>query len=221
LEKEIGAIDAVAKAVDRLRNKGRFVEFELSNGIVLRIKPVPPLLIQGVTREFQTPEPPKVYIQDQDRYEENPSDPAYLKQVNDLVEEQNIALVNLTLAMGTEIASVPEGRYPPQAKEWEEQVKFAAEIIGKPLDIPPEGIKRYLCWLRFYALETNEDFILCNNLPMQVGGIRDEEVEEIIEFFRSLSQRGANREGPTEIGNQNGNQPNRASRRAGQRTRGA
>lgn len=218
MENEIGAIEAVSSAVERLTVKGRFIEFKLTNGIVLQVKSVPPLLIQGVTKEFVTPPPPKVYIEELGKDEENPNDPAYIREVEQLIEQQNTAITDLVLAMGTSCVSVPEGYFRPEEDGWIAAVKFATEITGRAVNIDEgHAVKRYLYWLRFYALETQEDVIVANNLPLQVGGIRETEIDELVEFFRSLSQRGTNRESPAPVGSEDGNPPNRAARRASSR----
>lgn len=216
----IEAVDAVSRALDRIKRTGTTAEFTLSNGIVLTIKSVPPYLAQAVQNEFKMPQPPKVYMEEKGREEENPNDPAFLREINEIAEKQQLATNDLYLAVGTAIKSVPENMFGPDDDGWILQVEFASKLVGTDLHIEREDqIKRYLHWLRFYALETGGDIALATSLPIQLAGIREGEVEEVIESFRSLPQRGSDSESPTSIEHQNGNTDNRAARRGRPRNR--
>lgn len=214
MQQELEAIESASKVIERITRKGRFVEFRLSNDIVLTIKPVPPLLLQAISQEFAPPPPPKVYIDEKGRDEENPSDPEYLRLLAELSIKQDLAVNDLVLAMGTVIKSIPEGYFLPQEDGWVTQVQFAANITGKKIEIGDDPIKRYLCWLRFYAMETQSDIVWCNQLPLQLVGIREGEVEEVMEFFRSIPERGTDTNSAVATGNQNGHTENRAARRS-------
>lgn len=219
---ELKAMNAVSRAVDRVHRNGRFGTLELSNGIVLKIKPIPPLFMSAVVSEFKSPDIPKVYIAEDDRWEENPNDPNYLKEMTEIILAQNLAINDMAMAMGTEIISVPDGYYLPDEDAWIDQVKFAASITGVELNIDKDDkIKRYICWLRFYALETGADASLATGLPMELAGVREEEVDEAIESFRSASKRRTNTDLSLESGSQNGYIPNRSDRRSRTRDRGA
>lgn len=212
---ELEAIDAVSRAINRVTRHGRFAEFELSNGIVLKLKPVPPLLLQAINQEFVQPDPPVVYMEDKGRDEPNPNDPAYIKEVEALAAKQELAVHDLLLGVGTEVKSVPEGYYPPESDNWIAQVEFARDLSGRFFKIEKDDtIRRYLCWLRFYALETGGDVALATGLPMQLAGIREGEIEEVVESFRGLPEWGANPDGSPEAGSQNGDTANRATRRS-------
>lgn len=215
MNKEIESIDAVSRAVERVKRVGRGAEFELSNGIILKIKSVPPFLVQAVQQEFKTPRPPKVYIEEKGREEENPNDPEYLRTLQELEEKQDLAVNDLFLGAGTTVLSVPEGYYLPEQDEWIDVVEFAQNITGKEIHIERnDKIKRYLHWLRFYALETGGDIALATSLPMQLAGIREGEVEEVMESFRGFPGRGTDTESSAPTGNSNGHTANRAARRS-------
>jgi hypothetical protein len=214
MQEEIQAIDAVSRAIDKVTRNGRFAELRLSNDIVLSLKPVPPLLLQAINNEFNPPKPPKVYIEEKGREEENPNDPTYLAEIERLAAEQELAVNDMLLGVGTAIKSIPEGYYPPESNEWVKQVEFASGIAGKELKIPTDdSIKRYLCWLRFYALETGSDIVFAQSLPMQLAGIREGEVEEVLDSFRGLPERRPDTNPPLEGRSGDGNPTNRAGRR--------
>ena len=215
LSQEIESIEAVSRAVDRVKRVGRGAEFTLSNGIVLKIKSVPPFLVQAVQNEFKTPAPPKVYIEEKGREEENPNDPEYLRKLLELEDQQNLAINDLFLAAGTEVISVPDGYFGPEQDDWIAVVEFAQNITGTDVHIERDNpIKRYLHWLRFYALETGADVALATRLPMELAGIREGEVDEVMESFRSVPERRTNTQDTIEQGNSNGHTANRATRRA-------
>lgn len=215
MNKELESINAVSRAIERVRRVGRGAEFELSNGIILAIKSVPPFLVQAVQNEFRPPNPPKVYIEEKGRDEENPNDPAYLRQLEELSEKQDLAVNDLFLAAGTSVVSVPEGYFKPEDDDWIAVVEFAQNITGTKIQIDRDDkIKRYLHWLRFYALETGGDIALATSLPMQLAGIREGEVDEVMDAFRSLPGRRADSESGAPAGSQNGHTANRAARRS-------
>lgn len=222
MEAEFKAIETVSRAVNRVTRNGRFADFELSNGIVLTCKPIPPLLLQAVVAEFKLPPAPKVFIEEKGREEDNPNDPDYIAQVNQLAEEQDLAINDLLLGIGTSIKYIPDGYFRPEDEDWITQVEFSAGLSGKNLRIEREDkIKRYLHWLRFYALETGADIALAQGMPVQLAGIREGEVEEVIDSFRGIPERGTDTNGSTEPGSENGDTANRATRRARPRDRRA
>lgn len=184
------AIDVVARAVDRIKRRGRFAEFRLTNGIVLKMKPVPPLLLSAIQSEFKPPKPPMVMNTDKGREEENPNDPTYLREMEEFVARQDAATNDLVLAIGTEVISVPEGYYLPEQDNWIAKIEFANRLTGVELIIDRDDpVKRYLQWLRFYAIETTTDGAMAAGIPMQLIGIREGEVEEVIDYFRDLQTR--------------------------------
>lgn len=215
VQEELDAIDAASRAINRITRNGRFAEFELTNGIVLSVKTVPPLLLTAVGNEFKFPDPPVVFIEEKGRDEPNPNDPNYVRECSELLDQQNLALNDLILAVGSSCHSVPDGYFKPEEDGWVSQVEFAMRIAGKPIEIEKDdATKRYLQWLRFYALETNVDVALAQSLPYQLAGIREGEIEEVIASFQRDPQRRTDNGSPSEAGRPNGNQSNRSSRRA-------
>jgi hypothetical protein len=218
VNEELQSIEAVSRAVDRITRRGRTAEFELSNGIVLLLKPVPPLLVQAVTQEYQPPSPPKVFIEEKGREEENPNDPEYLRNIERLANEQELAVGNLILGVGTSVKSVPDGYFMPNDDNWIAQVEFASKLSGTDLKIEKEDtVKRYLCWLRYYAMETGSDVALCTGITIQLAGIQESEIEEVVDSFRGVQERGPNTESTVASGSENGHTANRASRRSSAR----
>lgn len=215
MQNELNAIDTVARAVDRISRRGRFAEFTLQNGIVLSVRPIPPLLLTAVNDEFHIPDPPVVWLEDKGRNEPNPNDPNYLKEIQRLADAQDLAVENLTIAVGTDVKFVPEGFFKPEDEGWVEKIEFANKLVGIDIKIEAEDkIKRYLQWLRFYAMESAMDISMVRNLPTMLAGIREGEVDEVLDSFRRLPERGTDNVGDDQTGDQNGNRGNRRQRRA-------
>lgn len=212
----IESVKMVSRVVDRINHHGSTASFQLSNGIVLTIKTVPPFLIQAVQNEFHMPDPPKVMIEEKGREEENPNDPTYLREIERLSLAQKLATDDLYLAVGTAIKSIPSGYFKPEEDDWIDQVQFAAQISGVNIQVERENkTQRYLHWLKLYACETTSDAVWAASLPSQLGGIREGEVDEVLESFRGVQERGSDTEREAPTGSSNGNTANRASRRRG------
>lgn len=214
MQQEIDANQAAARVVNKVIRVGRFAECTLGNGIVLNLKPVPPLLLQAVNAEFKTPEPPVVFMEEKGRNEPNPNDPAYEKELEELAEAQDLAINNVILATGTSVKFVPEGYFKPEEDGWLATVDYVIKLSGK--DIPfnrEDPTERYLAWLRFYAIETGVDLALVQGLPMNLAGIREGEIDEVLESFRGVPERREDIASLIEAGSENGDTDNRAGRR--------
>lgn len=215
MDEELEAIETVTDVINRIQRYGRNAHLTLSNGIILECKTVPPLLVSAVDQEFVPPPPPKWFDPEKQREEDNPNDPDYLKEVQKLEDARQLALTDLTLAVGTKVFFIPEGYYPPESDEWIASVEFANRITGRDLKVDKDDpTKRYLSWLRFYALETGVDVALASSLPYQLAGVSEQEVSDAIASFRRLQERGTNSDPAPAAVSANGNRPNRASRRS-------
>jgi hypothetical protein len=222
VQEEIATIEAVSRAIQTLVRKGRDAEYTFANGIVLKIKAVPPYLLMALEREFPDPEVPVVYLEDKGREEPNPSDPGYLQECADNEVRKSIAVNNLVLAVGTEFVSVPEGMYRPDEDGWLKNLDIVAKITGKSLAINVDDeVQRYVSWLRFYALDNATDITIATGLTYNLSGIQEGEVAGILAAFQGGEGRSADSDGDASGINTNGNQPNRSARRSRARNRGA
>lgn len=171
----------------------------LSNGIVLKMKPVPPLLLNSIANSVPEPEVPKVWIEEKGREEENPEHPAYLKAIIDRANLVGIMIIDATLAVGTELVSVPDNMLKPEDDGWLWQAKHS----GKEFDLT-DPKDRYLAWLRYYAVETQDDLNNLNTIPQILAGIREGEVDKVSNSFRGDEERGADSELPPKNNGKNG-----------------
>lgn len=157
----------------------------LSNGIVLRMKPMPPLLLNAIANGIPEPDVPMLYVPEDDRHEANPNDPNYQKALNDRLTNISLRIIDATLSVGTELISVPDNLVKPENDSWLNRIKLAGHIFDKE-----SQEERYLAWLRFYAVETQADLNKINTIPLQLAGLQEAEVEEVINTFRGGEARG-------------------------------
>lgn len=163
------------------------------------MKPVPPLLLNAIANSIPEPQVPKIWMEEKGREEENPDHPAYLKALSDRANEIGMRIIEATLLVGTELVSIPDGIAKPSDNSWIKRVELTGKILNQN-----DKDERYLTWLRFYAVETQEDLNKINSIPLQLAGIQEVEVETAIETFRSDEERGENNPIPNKNGHKNG-----------------
>lgn len=161
-------------------------QFRTSNGVLLKLKPVPPLLIADAQRRLVEPKPPKARNLDKgdDVYEENPNDPDYIRQLeehNQIVGDVSSAIL---ITRGTEVIERPHDIDSVDATDWADDVK---EIAG--IDVPSMGRRRYFCWMKYVVLVSADDFHqLIQRLSRLAGVTREEDVAQAADRFRNNSQ---------------------------------
>lgn len=198
-ELESAGIKAAAKAA---KSQGFKVpeRVTLSNGIELLIKPMPPMLLTAVTTSVPEPPVPMIFLEEKGRDEPNPNHPDYVRAMDERAAVIGLATTNLILYACSSVVSVPEGIYKPEDEGWVKLTEMAGIKFDK--DDPAE---RYLAWLRSYAVATMDDMKMVQNLPLQLAGISEAEVDEVEDSFRGTEERGAVEELPVEVGSENGN----------------
>jgi len=150
---------------------GALNQFTTSNGIVLKLKPVPPLLIMDAQRSIKEPVPPKLPNYDKGDgddapLEENPNDPTYMREMAAYQSQVGELSNAIFMTRGVEVVSVPEGIDNIDDEGWAEDVK---EFTN--LDIPKVGKRRMYCWLKYVALTSLDDFQGLLNKLTSLGGV--------------------------------------------------
>jgi hypothetical protein len=173
---------------------------KLSNGIELKIRKVPPLLLTRAQEQIAVPKVPESYIEAKGETEENPNHPDYLKAVEEYNNAVNMAALNAMLLTGTSFADAPEGIDKPEDSGWAETL----DALGIPVPTSTPG--RYLAWLRYYALEDPMDMLEVMTAVGRVTGIAEADVLKAVEAFRSGEGRGATSRGPADEGAAHGDQ---------------
>src|SRR5574343_382689 len=92
----------------------------LSTGVVRRIKPVSPFLLQTITaaQEKTKPKVPVWHNTEDDRDEQNPNDPAYMEAVKAWNVELGDRVYSALIAYGTEADTVPDAVPKAESDDW-------------------------------------------------------------------------------------------------------
>lgn len=175
------AVEAVEGAAQPL-----VTEITLDNGVVLKLKPVPPFLVRQAAINLKQPKPPVIDVGKGDgREEENPNDPEYLKKLDTYNAEVISASTNAMLLAGTEVLSVPDDMWSLDDDGWLELVEFLEIEVDRE-----NKMARYLAWLRYYALSGPSITRIMAELRKSIG-LTEEEVDDAVDSFRNRATRRA------------------------------
>lgn len=191
-------------------------EITLSNGIVLNIKPCPPMLLNSVISAVPIPPIPTFFNDDKGREEENPNHPSYIQALQDRNLLISKATSDLLMFACTSIKDIPEGCVGPEDDSWLPLAKMAMIDFD-----PSDKVERYLAWMRVYAIATVDDMTRTQTLPIQLSGLGEAEVDEVIESFRGGEGEPADQDVPTPEPSSNGDNLHDINPRGRTRTRRA
>lgn len=151
--------------------------FTTTNGVVLKIRPVPTHVTREVLRQIKEPRVPSFFNEAKQRDEENPLDPEYLQALEEFKEAQ-VDLTNRAYLLHTEVfGELPEGIQHMDESGWDEDLEF----IG--IQVHDSGRERYVDWLKYYVL-ADIDFRDLMGAILTAGGLVTEEaVKGAIESF--------------------------------------
>lgn len=161
-------------------------EIKLVTGVVLGLRPVPPLAIRQAVLSVPTPKMPMVMIPDREDPEPNPNDPDYLLALDKQFNDQFLVTAEAMMLLGTYLKSVPEGAFLPEDDGWIEPL----EALGIQVDVENKH-KRYLSWLRYHAIATQNDQYRVLNAVTMMSGVTEVEVQRAAAAFRRDEERGA------------------------------
>lgn len=170
---------AAARVASALDHPTDNKQYRLSNGVLLRFKPIPPLALQQVASQFEQPQPPMWMNKDKGREELNPVDPEYKKALVEFGQRQFMALVDVILLIGTEVAEVPEGTLPVDSDEWLEPL----EALGLLVPVA-DKYQRRLSWLKLYLIQSRDDLSSVFRAAISAAGVSEAQVAEMIAAFR-------------------------------------
>lgn len=168
----------VAAAVSEGKSVGR-EKVELSNGIVLKLRPVPPFAMREAALRIKPPKPPIVLIEEKGREEPNPNDPDYIEALDQFAQDQAEAISNILILLGTSVESVPPDMCRPEDDDWID----VFNVLGVEIDADNRH-QRYLAWMRFYALETQRDIADVVSSCISRSGVTEAEVQRVVASFR-------------------------------------
>lgn len=151
-----------------------------STGVKVRLKRVSALIISDAAQKLKAPRPPKVFIDDKGREEENPNDPEYIEEMDRYAYNKGYLAVTVYLTLGVEVLHRPDEIPAPESTEWSDEI---STITG--MEIPATGRARYLAWLKYIAF-TETDVATVTTRIMRLNGVIEEaDVVEALESFRN------------------------------------
>lgn len=178
------SINAAAEVVESLEEKSRRDRLVLSSGIVLKLRPVPPLAMREAAISVPQPKPPVVFMESVGRAEENPNDPDYMRAMTRWENDQVFRVADVLMLLGTAVEFVPEGFQRPEDDDWFEQL----EVLGLAVDGTNKH-KRYLAWLRLHAFTSERDIAAAMTAITSMSGVTEVEVQRAAQAFRDNTSR--------------------------------
>ncbi len=110
----------------------------LSTGVRARIRPVAAALLDTVRARLPLPRPPVQVIAEKGREEENPFDPEYLRQVEEVNRARNLAVGDAAILFGVELLDgVP-------ADDWESKLALLGIAVGTDALAREFAYKKYI-----------------------------------------------------------------------------
>ena len=157
--------------------------FTSESGLKLKLKKVSRYIALEIGNKIPVPDVPTWVNEDKGREEENPNDPDYLKAVQKANYDRAMLVTTSTIALGTEITTLPTDMVGPDDDEWLEVLEaldIQVEVKNKRL--------RYCAWLKYIGLPNGTEF---DELTMKVlrysGLVSEEDVQKAQDSFRSSS----------------------------------
>lgn len=170
--------------------KSKTQTIELSSGVVLNIKQVPPMILAKVYNTLpEEPKPPKVFVEDLGREEENPNDPNYISAVGDYQMKLTDAITDAVIVFGTSLASTPAGFPTPYADydEWAFPLSIIGIIVPQPRNEKDQ--LTYSSWVKYVAAATQEDLENLIATVSEISGVSEKAVAQAADQFRGEEER--------------------------------
>lgn len=164
------------KPIDALKRFNPDDVVVLSSGVKARLKPVAATLIADVATRIPEPEIPKVFIEEKGREEENPSDPGYLRKMNETNIARSRAIMDTIVMLGVELVDgvPPNDQWLPKLMYLVKLGHFVLE--GYDLD---DQFDREFIFKRYIAVGA---FDMAD--VMSRSGITEEEIAHAGALFR-------------------------------------
>lgn len=182
--------DATQRVMSQLEDIGKNQvqnenEFHAASGLVLRMKRVPQFLIKAALDRVKEPKVPVVHVEEKGRDEPNPNDPAYIEAVAEYRASAGDEGLNILLMLGTEILEIPENLVSVSSDTWSNDI---TDVTG--IEVPEGGKRRYLAWLKYYAMGSYELQALGLAISRYTSLIPQSDVEDVVEgSFRPTEAR--------------------------------
>lgn len=168
------------EALDSLSEQVDPSTFTAQNGLRLRLKRVSQMIIADANRRLKAPRPPVTWNPDKERDEPNPQHPDYVEAVNNYRYDTAMLAMRVYFILGTEVEFLPTHLVPVESTKWSDDI-LAADAEA---EIPESGPRRYLAWLKLYALPDEDQARLLNAIIGAGNGTLEAQVIEAQNSFR-------------------------------------
>lgn len=170
-----------ADLVDRIEQKTDEDVFELSSGVVLRLKDkINPSILIDILSELETkrPEPPVVYLEQFGREEVNYDDPKYQDRLQRWEVQNSGRIADALVLKGTEVESIPDDLDTPDDNGWIEEL----EVLGFTINRFSKSA-RYLAWVKHVAIEDKNDWEVVIAHVGKLAGVNESDVKRAQSAF--------------------------------------
>lgn len=124
----------------------------LSNGVVLRRKPLPRTRIMALVEKFPLPPIPEVYNKEKGKMEKWDGSEEYQKAKQKVEMNQALAMIDLIIASGLEVVSIPDSVPPIEDDEWIEELELSHISVKKD-----SKVVRRFSWIKFVAAKDEDN----------------------------------------------------------------
>ena len=162
--------------------------FVAASGLKLRIKPVSRLLVGKAQATVKLPSVPKFFNEDKGREEENPNDPGYRMALMEALFERGQKVIEVCLAMGTELIECPSSLEPMESEGWISILEDLGISIGGNRGIN----SRYVNWLKYYAIPNEEELGQISKMALRSTLTLEADVENALVNFPGFTARISN-----------------------------
>lgn len=187
LDKLDEQITRAASAVDLANSVSDPSLYTAINGTLIRLRRVSSMIIMDAQQNFTLPKPPKIFMEEKGREVENPNDPNYIDALHRAEKELNDLAINVQIILGTKVEKLADGLYDEKSDEWVDELK----AVVPQLEIPTEGKKRYLAWMKYHVLSDGDLLALAQALSRYNGRTLEKDVLEAQDNFRDKKTRNS------------------------------
>lgn len=178
-----------SKRVRRSRNNFKDGIYTTENGVKLRLKPVPAMLLESAQSMIPVPEIPKFLDENTGNMKENPMSPAYERAMEIYQSQRGAITIIAALSRGAVLLDENGEPADPPDDGWKEEIAFFGADWRHPepkgyqsvtgvVELPEEWAEK--CSYLMYVVMTAED--MSGILEALVGG---EEYDAAVKSFQS------------------------------------
>lgn len=152
-------------------------QYTAKHGVRIQVQKANLYLLQRAAEQLPEPKVPTYWDTDREQDVENPADPDY--QAALVKYNQDLQVLTADIYMSRCEILDPGTLIHPDDDDWIEDVESMFRI-----DVPRKGMARTVAWLRYYALDNDDQSALLTLIIMYNNGIKEEHVQQRVDSFR-------------------------------------